>query len=190
MGRIPDERFCLSPITTGPACQGSRWEPELGSEFRFQEFLDEAANAGPHPGFQGIEPIVPKEKCPFDRRRFCGIRFHGVISLGATTPIRLVETTRRLRHLQIPTTFATTPKRNLEAVKRHGFKSLFPVTPTQMKICMLEYAKGAPAAKAAKKAGVPVEAFNLYREQDNFSGDLPGNQGASRRRVCPVIDRQ
>src|ERR1700720_1582639 len=23
---------CLSPITTGPACQGSRWEPELGSD--------------------------------------------------------------------------------------------------------------------------------------------------------------
>jgi hypothetical protein len=22
---------CLSPITTGPACQGSRWEPRLGS---------------------------------------------------------------------------------------------------------------------------------------------------------------
>ena len=39
----------------------------------------------------------------------CGIRFHGVISIGATTPIRLVETTRRLRHLQIPTTPATAP---------------------------------------------------------------------------------
>src|SRR3984893_3271873 len=85
--------------------------PQRNVEFRFQEFLDEAANAGPHPGFQGIEPIVPKEKCSFGRvrRRFCGIRFHGVISIGATTPIRLVETTRRLRHLQIPTTPATAP---------------------------------------------------------------------------------
>jgi hypothetical protein len=85
--------------------------PQRNVEFRFQEFLDEAANAGPHPGFQGIEPIVPKEKRSFGRvrRRFCGIRFHGVISIGATTPIRLVETTRRLRHLQIPTTPATAP---------------------------------------------------------------------------------
>ena len=85
--------------------------PQRSVEFRFQEFLDEAANAGPHPGFQGIKPIVPKEKRCFGRfrRRFCDIRFHGVISLGATTPIRLVETTRRLRHLQIPTTPATAP---------------------------------------------------------------------------------
>ena len=33
-----------------------------------------------------------------------------MISIGATTPIRLVETTRRLRHLQIPTIPATAPK--------------------------------------------------------------------------------
>ena len=32
--------------------------PKRGVEFRFQEFLDEAANAGPHLGFR-IEPIVP-----------------------------------------------------------------------------------------------------------------------------------
>lgn len=85
--------------------------PQRDVEFRFQEFLDEAANAGPHPGFQRIEPIVLKEKHSFGRvrRRFCGIRFHGVISIGAATPIRLVETTRRLRHLQIPTTSATAP---------------------------------------------------------------------------------
>jgi hypothetical protein len=56
--------------------------PKRGVEFRFQEFLDEAANAGPHPSFQGIEPIVPKEKRSFGclRRRLYGIRFHGVIS--------------------------------------------------------------------------------------------------------------
>jgi hypothetical protein len=35
--------------------------------------------------------------------------FHGVISIGALTPIRFVETTRRLRHLQIPTTSVTAP---------------------------------------------------------------------------------
>src|SRR6202023_3570811 len=39
--------------------------PKRSIEFRFQEFLDEAANAGPHPGFQGIEPIVPKKKRSF-----------------------------------------------------------------------------------------------------------------------------
>jgi hypothetical protein len=61
---------------------------------------------------------------------------------------------------------------NLEAVKRLGFKSLFPVTPTQIKIAMMAYAKGAPASEAARKAEVPIEAFNLYKEQDNFSGDL------------------
>jgi hypothetical protein len=63
----------------------------------------EAANAGPHPSFQGIEPIVPKEKRSFGclRRRLYGIRLHGVISIDALTPIRFVETTRRLRHLQI-----------------------------------------------------------------------------------------
>jgi hypothetical protein len=51
--------------------------PKRSTEFRFQEFLDEAANAGPHPSFQRIEPIVPKEKRSFGRfrRRFCDIRF-------------------------------------------------------------------------------------------------------------------
>jgi hypothetical protein len=39
--------------------------PKRGVEFRFQKLLDEAANAAPHPGFQGIEPIVRKEKRPF-----------------------------------------------------------------------------------------------------------------------------
>jgi hypothetical protein len=85
--------------------------PKRGVEFRFQEFLNEAANAGSHPGFQGIEPIVPKEKRCFGciRRRLHGIRFHGVISIGATTPIRFEQTNWRLRHLQIPTIPATAP---------------------------------------------------------------------------------
>jgi hypothetical protein len=107
-----------SPHTRPAACAGLGKprpfipvSPKHGVEFRFQEFLDEAANAGPHPSFQGIEPIVPNEKRSFGRfrRRVCGIRFHGVISIGALTPIRFVETTRRLRHLQIPTTPATAP---------------------------------------------------------------------------------
>jgi hypothetical protein len=44
--------------------------------------------------------------------------------------------------------------------------------PTLLRRAMLLYAKGASADEAAKKSGVPIEAFNLYREQDNFSGDL------------------
>jgi hypothetical protein len=85
--------------------------PKRRLQFRFQEFFDEAANAGPHPGFQGIEPIVPKEKRSFGclRRRFYGIRFHDVISIGAQTPIRFELTNWRLRHLQIPTNPATAP---------------------------------------------------------------------------------
>jgi hypothetical protein len=80
--------------------------------FRFQEVLGETANAGPHPGFQRIEPILPKKKRSFGRFlcRFCGIRFHGVISLGAPTPIRFEQSKRRLRHLQISTTPATAPR--------------------------------------------------------------------------------
>jgi hypothetical protein len=53
---------------------------------------------------------------------------------------------------------------------RVGFK--YPVTPTEMKKCLLEYARGASPADAARKSGVPLSVFNLYREQDNFSGDL------------------
>jgi len=64
-------------------------------------------------------------------------------------------------------------KRDLQAVKRLGFKSLFPVTPAQMKVAMIAYAKGgAPAAAAVKKAGIELATFKLYQEQDNFSGDL------------------
>jgi hypothetical protein len=67
---------------------------------------------------------------------------------------------------------ATDMKRDFQAVKRLGFKALSPVTSAQLKICMLAYAKGAPAAEAAKKAGIELAAFKLYLEQDNFSGDL------------------
>src|ERR1700730_3842782 len=58
-----------------------------------------------------IEPIVRKKKRSFSRFRcsFYGIRFHGVISIGAPTPIRFEQTNWRLRHLQIPTTPATAP---------------------------------------------------------------------------------
>src|SRR5271166_365449 len=87
--------------------------PKRGVEFRFQKLLDEAANAAPHSGFQGIEPIVPKEKRPFGciRSPLYGIRFHGVVSIGALTSIQFEQTNWRLRRLQIPTTPATAPER-------------------------------------------------------------------------------
>ena len=86
--------------------------PKRSIQFRFQDPLNEAANAGPHPSFQRIEPIVPNKKRSLRRfpRYPCDIPFHGVISIGAPTPIRFEQTNWRLRHPQIPTTPATAPK--------------------------------------------------------------------------------
>jgi hypothetical protein len=64
--------------------------PKRGVEFRFQEVLDEAANASAHPGFRRIEPII---RFGCFRWRFRGIRSHGGISVGQLTPILFVETT-------------------------------------------------------------------------------------------------
>jgi hypothetical protein len=63
------------------------------------------------PASKGIEPSVAKKNRSFGRfsRRFYGIRFHGAIPIGGPTPILFVETTRRLRHVQTPTTPATAP---------------------------------------------------------------------------------
>jgi hypothetical protein len=36
--------------------------PKRSVEFRFQEYLDEAANAGPHPGFPRDRTNRPQEK--------------------------------------------------------------------------------------------------------------------------------
>lgn len=36
--------------------------PERGVAFRFREFLDDAASAGPHPGFQGDRTKRRQEK--------------------------------------------------------------------------------------------------------------------------------
>jgi len=58
-----------------------------------QEFFDEAANAVRTPVSKGSNNR-PQEKA-FLRplvRRFCSIRFHGVISIGARTPIGLSKT--------------------------------------------------------------------------------------------------
>ena len=86
---------------------------QCGVELRFQQILDEAANARAHRRLQRIEPISSEENVPFRRigRRFHGNCFHGVISVGASTPIRFERTNWRLRRLQIPTTPATAPSR-------------------------------------------------------------------------------
>jgi hypothetical protein len=59
--------------------------PERSVGFRFKAFLDEAANPGPRQGFQGIAPIVAKERRSFGRfiRCFCGFRFRDGISTDA-----------------------------------------------------------------------------------------------------------
>jgi hypothetical protein len=62
---------------------------QSGVEFGFEQLLDEAANARAHPGFQGIEPIIAEKMFAFGgtNRGLCAIHCHGVISIGALTPI-------------------------------------------------------------------------------------------------------
>jgi hypothetical protein len=62
---------------------------ERGVEFGFEKLLYEATNARPNPIFQGIEPIIAQKMLTFRGacRRPCAIRCHGVISVGALTPI-------------------------------------------------------------------------------------------------------
>jgi hypothetical protein len=58
-------------------------------EFGFEKLLDKPANARPHPVFKGIEPIIAEKMLTF-RGACCGpcaIRCHGVISVGARTPV-------------------------------------------------------------------------------------------------------
>src|SRR3954449_4971723 len=66
---------------------------QCGVEFGFQKLFDKPANAGPHPAFQGIEPIIAEKMLTFRgacRGACCrprAIRCHGVISVGALTPV-------------------------------------------------------------------------------------------------------
>jgi hypothetical protein len=78
-------------------------------EFFFAHRLDETAHCHAQACRDRIKPIVEKLLIGDIARRLRGICFHGVISIGAQTPIRFVETMRRLRYLQIPTTSATAP---------------------------------------------------------------------------------
>ena len=62
---------------------------QSGVEFGFEKLFYEAANARPHPIFQGIEPIIAEKLFAFGGAwgGHCAIRRHGVISVGALTPI-------------------------------------------------------------------------------------------------------
>jgi hypothetical protein len=83
--------------------------PQGGVEFGFEKLFNEAANARAHPSFQRVEPIIAEKMFTLGRadHRLCAIHGHGVISIGALTPILVVFTSGRLRHPQIPTTSAT-----------------------------------------------------------------------------------
>jgi hypothetical protein len=63
--------------------------PQRGVEFGFQKLLDEAADARPYPVFQRIEPIIAQKMPVLDGAggRLYAIPCHGVISIGALTPI-------------------------------------------------------------------------------------------------------
>jgi hypothetical protein len=63
--------------------------PQCGIQLGFEKLLDEAPNARAHPSFQGIEPIIAEKMFAFGGadRRLCAIHCHGVISIGALTPI-------------------------------------------------------------------------------------------------------
>jgi hypothetical protein len=86
--------------------------PEGGVDLCFEKLFDEAANARANPSFQGIKPIITEKMLAFAGAncRRCIIPCNGVISIGALTPILFVFTSRRLRHLQIPTTSETAPQ--------------------------------------------------------------------------------
>jgi hypothetical protein len=98
---------------------GHNREEVLGQSFDFlmarganpEALADEAAPCHAQACLDRIKPVVEKLLIGDIARRLRGICFHGVISIGAQTPIRFVETMRRLRHLQIPTTSATAPAR-------------------------------------------------------------------------------
>jgi hypothetical protein len=55
----------------------------------------------PTPASSGSNQSSPRKSVPSGRfcRRFCGIRFHAVISVGAIKPIRFEQTNWRLCHL-------------------------------------------------------------------------------------------
>lgn len=61
---------------------------------------------------------------------------------------------------------------NLDAVKRLGFGTAFPISSNQLRVAMLEYAGGAPMAVAADRAGIPVKTFKKFTQRDTFAKDL------------------
>src|SRR3954449_9586955 len=85
---------------------------ERGLQLGFEQFLDEGADAGAHPGLQRIKPVFAEKTLRLGRTRGrgCDLCGHGVISAGAPTPVMACGTSRRLRRPHIPTTAPTAPR--------------------------------------------------------------------------------
>ena len=101
-----------------------------------------------------------------------GIHFHGVIFIGAPTPIRFEQTNGRLRHLQIPTTPATAPSRTavetLRTATSVGMKLSDVVDPR-----MLDQPSAAVIDDHNIPFGFPDEGIvNLYRLADGRAEEL------------------
>ena len=76
------------PLAVKPATLVSR-PSQRRAEFGLKQFLNKAPNARPHPTFQRIAPIVAEKTLLLRgaNRRLRAIHRHGVISVGALTPV-------------------------------------------------------------------------------------------------------
>jgi hypothetical protein len=102
-----------------PGAFGSR-PSKRGVEYGFEKLLYEATNARPNLIFQGIEPIIAQRILTFRGacRRPCAIRCHGVISVGALTPILVCFHKLEITPASNSTTPATAPdQRSLSGKK-------------------------------------------------------------------------
>jgi len=104
---MADNRLVCMILRTRLRPPAVAWPRQRHLQLLFNHRLDKARHLGAQDLLDRIESIVEKSFVGHIARRLHGITFHGVISIGVLMPILFVETTRRLRHLQIPTTPAT-----------------------------------------------------------------------------------
>ena len=113
-GQSPARRFSPSPCGSWPlsATRGRsyRSRPSAASSSASRILSMKPRTRFRTPASKGSNQSSPRKSVPSAASRgTCGIRFHGVISIGAPTPIWFEQTNWRLRHPQIPTTPATAP---------------------------------------------------------------------------------